>query len=187
MEPSARLDEFEVYQGDPGEGVVYVRWDEERFYFAADVRDPVFVNDAGSGETNWQNDAWEIGIAPGPPDGPLDFEELSFSDTPEGPTLWHRTQPDRTVSREITGIPKRVTHSDDRTTMAFAVPWSKLALEYDPAVGETLRLSLGQHDVGEVEDWRNLGGGLWGAAVPSNNLATARYGPPIEGETVAPR
>jgi len=188
-EPTATLSEFELFRGDElGEGDVWVRWDEDNFYFAADIWNPEFVNDVGTGSGNWDNDAFQVGIAPGQPGAESNFVEINFSDTEsEGPTLWHALQPSGDDAREITGIDMRVEHFPDdgegRTEFAYAVPWGELGHEFSPEVGTQLSMTITSHDRRgeEGENWRNLGGGMLGGKEPFG-LGVAELGESASGD-----
>jgi hypothetical protein len=180
-DPTATLSDFELFRGDElGEGDVWVRWDAENFYLAADIRNPEFVND-NSGSSNWDNDSWQVGIAPGAPGSESQMVEINFSDTPEGPTLWHFMQPSGDDSREIENIDARVEHfpdeGDGRTEFAYAVPWSELGHDFSPEAGKQFALTVVNHDNrGEQgENWRNLGGGMLGGKQPFG-LGVAEFG-----------
>jgi hypothetical protein len=171
-DPTATLSDFDLYAGDElGDGDVWVRWDADNLYFAAEMWNPEFVNDK-SGSANWDNDSIQVGIAPGMPGSEDQFVEINFSDTPEGETLWHAMQPSGDDARAIEGIDARVEHFPDRgegrTEFAYSVPWDELGHDFSPEVGKTFSLTIVSHDRRgeEGQNWRNLGGGMLGGKQP---------------------
>jgi hypothetical protein len=184
--PTADVSNFTVYAGNQQEGKMWTRWDEDNFYFAAKVTNKVHHKDA-EGSGNWDNDAIQIGIAPGKPGAAGGFDEINFSDTPNGPTLWHYDQGDGEGKGEITGIDQRVDHDSEaqETTYAYAVPWDKLNYDYSPSQDGDLSLTLVWHNrEGEDnggESWTNLGGGMLGGK-EAFGLGLAKYGGPAPGD-----
>lgn len=179
-EPQVTISDFEVWLGDPGEGDVWLRWDTDAFYFAADVTNTVFENLIGTESTIWKNDAFQFALAPELPSETDDYVALTFSDTYQGPRLWYSLHSGTDESGFVTDIDARVEHfpdrGDGRTEFAFRVPWAKFGLEFDRAVGEQVSFTIAQHDWQRQfgEHWRNYGGGVLGEKVPSK-LGTATF------------
>ncbi|MCT9098052.1 hypothetical protein [Haloarchaeobius sp. HME9146] len=178
--PTVPLEDFDAWLGDTGEGDIWLRWDEEQFYFAAAVQNSHFEKFIGTEKIVWDNDAFQVGMAPGAPTGASNFVELNFGDTFEGPILWHVMQPSDEASRSVTDIDMRVEHFPDdgegRTEFAYAIPWSELGHEFDPAPGTRLSLTIAQHDrqAERGEHWRTYGGGMLGVKEPAS-LGTAEF------------
>ncbi|WP_435320740.1 hypothetical protein [Haloarchaeobius sp. TZWSO28] len=179
-DPTVTLGEFDAWLGDTGEGDIWLRWDEEQFYFAADVQNSHFEKFIGTEKIVWDNDAFQVGMAPGAPTSASNFVELNFGDTFEGPILWHVMQPSDEASHSVTDIDRRVEHFPDdgegRTEFAYAIPWSELGHEFDPAPGTQLSLTIAQHDrqAEHGEHWRTYGGGMLGVKEPAS-LGTAEF------------
>lgn len=108
---------------------VAVQWDEENFYFAAEVHDDVFINNVIPSQM-WSQDNIQLGIIYDPDNeyAPGRFEELSFSLNNGKPALYRHS----TVSQNLEDTTKlsdydlEITKDGDTLYYELRVSWNDL-------------------------------------------------------------
>ena len=157
----------------------WTAWDDETFYFAAEVTDPVHVQDRTKSSI-WAHDCVHLGfdmlhdtLSPefsgkGGHDGQNDFE-VGLALTKEGPQAyeWYSgSQPTRGLE---TNAKVAVRREGNKTYYELAKPWEDLD-RYEPAAGRVIGFGfvvMNSNDGSTARYWLEFTGGICGGKDPS--------------------
>lgn len=121
-----------------------LRWDADRLYLLADVRDPEHVQDFTL-STVWQGDALWLYFTASPTARTLD-SKFTLAQTPDGPQIWDWSRTEFAAGAELawqTG--------EGGYTYEAAIPWSTIGFDAPPAAGARIGFEAG----------RGIGGGAF--------------------------
>ena len=146
-----------------------IMWDEENFYFFAEVTDDVFYQQyPASG--NWQGDSVQFGVFYGEEEqvaigqASTTYHEISLSLSPEGPVAYRFLSQDNVYLNGICEDAEIAVVRDGNTTCyEFSMPWSSLLKEGDsPKAGDKLLYSFlfNDNDGNGRRGWIEGAGGI---------------------------
>jgi len=157
----------------------WVAWDDERFYFAAEVTDSAHVQERTKGSI-WAHDCVHLGfdmlhdtLSPefsgkGGHDGRNDFE-IGLALTKEGPQAYEWYSGSLPTRGLKTNAKVAVRRDGNKTYYELAKPWADLG-RYQPTSGRVIGFSfvvMNSNDGSTARYWLELTGGICGGKDPS--------------------
>ena len=156
----------------------WVGWDDNKFYFAAIVRDETFEQKlAGTGM--WANDSFQLAFDPlnnalgssfdAQRGYGADDSEFGIALTPQGPQTWQWIGGPGGQERDLSQASLAVKRSHNETIYEWALPWTEVAF-MEPEVGMIFGfnfVALDTDRTGRALYWMGLTEGICGGKDPS--------------------
>jgi len=109
-------------------GDVWLHWDQQNLYLAANIQDDVFAQDSAN-DAIWQGDALQFSISQGTPGESALWSELGVALTPQGPQMYRWSDAMGVTPGPLTEAQVEVVRneSNQSTIYELAIPWTAIA------------------------------------------------------------
>lgn len=108
-------EDFEVFKSDPTvSGPLWLTWDQDYLYLAADLADDDHVQQYDGGET-WKQDLIQAAIASGEPGDADAWDEMDIALTPDGPQVYRRVLPDGSPAEVLDSAKTEIVRTEGGT------------------------------------------------------------------------
>ena len=148
-------------------GKMAVMWDDEKFYFAAEVHDDIHYCQGINPDKMWGQDDIQVGLVYDPENkmAKAQFEELSFGLLDGVPTMYrHKTTfNDLADPSKVDGFELQIVRDGDVTYYEMSVPWASLISSGEKVKsGMELKFAalLNESDNGERKGMYRIGDGI---------------------------
>lgn len=109
-------------------GDIWLHWDQQYFYLAANIQDDVFTQDSVN-DAIWQGDGLQFAISQGAPGESALWSELGVALTPQGPQMYRWADAMGETPGPLPHVQVEVVRNEtDQTTIyELAIPWTAIA------------------------------------------------------------
>lgn len=150
-------------------GKMVVEWDENNFYFMAEIQDDVYFHQEAE-NAMYKDDSIQIGVYYGKQgyivagQGALTYHELTLGNSTKGPIAYRHLSQDNSYEK---GVPENfeigITRNGNKTYYEFMIPWKNLLKEgQQPVAGNQLGFSalVNENDGTGRRGWLEYASGI---------------------------